>query len=155
MIMLNDYRGGRCSMVDACHHPGTEDEVYDNLLKNFNRHYQANRAPFGLYFHSAWFNTAHYKRAFLRFLDTINGQKDVYFVTTWQMLQWTMQPTPLSRLRSFRPFQCNYADREPCPRPTVCNAQFRDGPRYLKTCQKCPKTYPWVGSTGFERKKKK
>ena len=152
MVMLMDYRGGRCSMVDACSHPAIEDEVFENLLKNFNRHYQSNKAPFGLYFHSAWFNTQHYRRAFMRFIDQIGQQKDVYFVTKWQMLQWMMQPTPLSKLKSFKPFQCDYRDRKHCRRPNVCNTSGRDGTRYIKTCQQCPKTYPWVGRTGFERK---
>lgn len=152
MVMLIDYRGGRCSMVDACSHPSTEEEVAENLMKNFKRHYESNRAPFGLYFHSAWFNTQHYRRGFLRFLDEIIKNPDVYFVTKWQLLQWMQQPTPLSRIGSFRPFKCDYSDRKPCHRPTVCNAQFRDGPRYLKTCQKCPKVYPWVNNTGYERK---
>lgn len=150
MVMLNDYRGGRCSMVDACHHPGTEQEIFDNLLKNFHRHYDSNRAPFGLYFHSAWFNTAHYRKGFMKFLEHINSLQDVFFVTKWQMLQWIQTPTPLNRLRNFRPFKCDYSDRQACPRPNVCQAKFRDGPRMLKTCQPCPRNYPWVGTTGFD-----
>ncbi|KAH9415740.1 chitin binding [Dermatophagoides pteronyssinus] len=151
MVMLIDHRGGRCSMVDACSHPSTEDGVFENLLKNFNRHYHSNKAPFGLYFHSAWFNTAHHKNGFLRFIDHILKNKDVYFVTKWQLLQWMMQPTPLSRLKSFQPFQCDYSDRPACNRPKICSTSHRDGPRYLKTCQKCPKQYPWVGKTGFKK----
>ncbi|XP_046914187.2 uncharacterized protein LOC124494943 isoform X2 [Dermatophagoides farinae] len=151
MVMLIDHRGGRCSMVDACSHPSTEDGVFENLLKNFNRHYHSNKAPFGLYFHSAWFNTAHHKNGFLRFIDHIGKNKDVYFVTKWQLLQWMMQPTPLIRLKSFQPFQCDYSDRPACRQPKVCSTSHRDGPRYLKTCQKCPKHYPWVGKTGFKK----
>lgn len=150
--MMIDWRGGRCSMVDACSHPATEDAVFDDLLKNFNRHYKSNKAPFGLYFHSAWFNTQHYRKAFMRFIDHIGANTDVYFVTKWQLIQWMQWPTPLSKMKSFAPFQCNDSSRKQCLRPKVCNASFRDGPRYLKTCQKCPKTYPWVGKTGFERK---
>lgn len=151
MVMLIDWRGGRCSMVDACSHPATEDEVVQNLLKNFKRHYESNKAPLGLYFHSAWFNTQHYRRAFMRFLDEINQLKDVYFVTNWQALQWIQSPTPIKRLKSFRPFQCDYSDRQACLRPKTCNALFKEGPRMLKTCQTCPKVYPWVGRTGINR----
>ena len=61
MIMWEDLRGGRCSMGDACTNPSTEEEVAEMLLKNFNRHYKTNRAPFGLFYHSAWFNTAHHR----------------------------------------------------------------------------------------------
>ncbi|KPM07572.1 hypothetical protein QR98_0060690 [Sarcoptes scabiei] len=151
MVMLIDHRGGRCSMVDACSHPSTEDEVFEVLLRNFNRHYRKNKAPFGLYFHSAWFNTQHHKRGFLKLIDHIGKNPDVWFVTKWQLIQWMQQPTPNRHLNSFRPFHCDYSDREPCPRPKVCSTKFRDGPRYLKTCQKCPKYYPWVGKTGFSR----
>ena len=28
--------------------------VYMMILKNFERHYQTNRAPFGLFYHPAW-----------------------------------------------------------------------------------------------------
>lgn len=44
-------------MADACSNPSTEEEVLEMLLKNFNRHYKSNKAPFGIFYHSAWFNT--------------------------------------------------------------------------------------------------
>ena len=44
-------------MADACSNPSTEEEVLEMLLKNFNRHYKTNKAPFGIFYHSAWFNT--------------------------------------------------------------------------------------------------
>jgi hypothetical protein len=31
-------------MGDACSNPSNEDEIYDMIMKNFNRHYQSNRA---------------------------------------------------------------------------------------------------------------
>lgn len=34
---------------------------------------------------------------------------DVWIVTNWQALQWVRDPTPISRLNNFQPFQCNYA----------------------------------------------
>lgn len=34
MVMLEDHRGGRCSMADACSNPGTEEEVMEMLMKN-------------------------------------------------------------------------------------------------------------------------
>jgi hypothetical protein len=43
--------------------PPTSQNVYDMLLKSFNRVYNGNRAPFGLYMHAGWFyapNTWHY-----------------------------------------------------------------------------------------------
>ena len=88
MVMWEDLRGGRCSMADACSNPSTEEEVYEMLLKNFNRHYKSNRAPIGLFYHSAWFNTAHHRRGFMKFIDKILTLPDAYFTTNWQMIQW-------------------------------------------------------------------
>lgn len=34
--------------------------------------------------------------------------QDVWLVTNWQAIQWVRDPTPLSRINSFPPFQCNY-----------------------------------------------
>ena len=42
-------------MVDSCPSYGTENEVYEMLMHNFRRHYESNRAPLGLYFHTIWF----------------------------------------------------------------------------------------------------
>jgi hypothetical protein len=43
--------------------PPSKENVLDMLLKSFNRVYNGNRAPFGLYMHAGWFfapNTWHY-----------------------------------------------------------------------------------------------
>jgi hypothetical protein len=129
MTMWVDLRGGRCSMGDACSNPTDEDGVYEMLMKNFNRHYKSNRAPFGLFYHSAWFNTVHHRRGFLRFMNTVNSLPDVFFVTNWQMLQWMRQPTPISEINSFEPWQCPAKnDRPPpCYHPSVCNVKSEHG----------------------------
>lgn len=108
MVMWQDLNGGRCSMGDACSNPPDSENVFKMIMKNFERHYTTNRAPFGLYYHAAWFTQPHHKEGFIDFLDTINRMKDVYIVTNWQALQWIRDPTPLSRMNSFQPFQCNY-----------------------------------------------
>lgn len=69
----------------------------------------SHRAPFGLFYHAAWFTTPHHKEGFIAFLDTITAMDDVWLVTNWQSLQWMRDPTPLSRVKSFGPFQCNYS----------------------------------------------
>lgn len=127
MVMWQDLNGGRCSMGDACSNPSESDGVFKMIMKNFERHYTSNRyiilkhstyslliyylsrAPFGLFYHAAWFTQPHHKEGFIKFLDTINAMKDVYLVTNWQAIQWVRDPTPLSRLANFQPFQCNYS----------------------------------------------
>ena len=108
MVMWQDLNGGRCSMGDACANPADPDGVYKMIMKNFERHYTTNRAPFGLFYHAAWFTQPHHKEGFIKFLDAINAMNDVYIVTNWQALQWIRDPTPISRMNTFQPFQCNY-----------------------------------------------
>uniref|UniRef100_A0A1A9W0I4 NodB homology domain-containing protein n=1 Tax=Glossina brevipalpis TaxID=37001 RepID=A0A1A9W0I4_9MUSC len=129
MVMWQDLNGGRCSMGDACSNPGDADGVMKMIMKNFERHYTTNRAPFGLFYHAAWFTQPHHKEGFIKFLDAINAMPDVWIVTNWQALQWD------------RPKRCN--------NPKVCNLWHKSGVRYMKTCQPCPDIYPWTGKTGI------
>nr|XP_026497041.1 uncharacterized protein LOC113401365 isoform X3 [Vanessa tameamea] len=150
MVMWQDLNGGRCSMGDACANPPDSDGVYKMILKNFDRHYTSNRAPFGLFYHAAWFTQPHHKEGFIKFLDFINQMSDVWIVTNWQALQWVRDPTPISRMNNFQPFQCNYQDRpKKCNNPKVCNLWHKSGVRYMRTCQPCPEIYPWTGKTGI------
>nr|CAD7569198.1 unnamed protein product [Timema californicum] len=115
MVMWQDLNGGRCSMGDACSNPPTADGVYKMLIKNFERHYTTNRAPFGLFYHAAWFTQIHHKEGFIAFLDTLVAMKDVWLVSNWQAIQWVRDPTPLSRINNFPPFQCDYQLFVRCP----------------------------------------
>ena len=70
LVMWNDLKEGRCSMADACSNPpsaevghsNTEQTsnpsplqgVYYMIMRNFQRHYNTNRAPFLLSYHPAW-----------------------------------------------------------------------------------------------------
>ncbi|XP_025831497.1 uncharacterized protein LOC108739790 [Agrilus planipennis] len=154
MVMWQDLQGGRCSMADACSNPPDADGVYKMLMKNFDRHYTSNRAPFGLFYHAAWFTQPHHKEGFINFLDAINSMKDVWIITNWQAIQWVRDPTPLSRINSFKPFGCHYPDRpKRCNNPKVCNLWHKSGVRYMRTCQPCPDIYPWTGNTGIRSSK--
>ena len=66
------------------------------------------------------------KKVFELFLDTITVMEDVWLVTSWQAIQWMRDPTPLSNINSFPPFQCSYNHRPPrCTSPKVmifCNS---------------------------------
>nr|CAI5846303.1 unnamed protein product [Callosobruchus analis] len=154
MVMWQDLNGGRCSMGDACSNPPDAEGVYKMLMKNFQRHYTTNRAPFGLFYHAAWFTQPHHKEGFINFIDSILTMKDVWLVTNWQAIQWVRDPTPISRLTNFEPFQCNYGDRpKRCNNPKVCNLWHKSGVRYMRTCQPCPDIYPWTGNTGIRSSK--
>ncbi|XP_075676890.1 uncharacterized protein LOC113790217 isoform X3 [Dermatophagoides pteronyssinus] len=150
MVMWEDLRGGRCSMADGCFNPSDEDGVYEMVKRNFLRHYTSNRAPFGMYFHSRWFLTEHNMNGFIRFLDEMLQLDDIYLVTNWQMIQWMRNPTPLTHMKKFKPFGCDHIRNRPplCKAPHTCKARFRSEIRTLKTCQKCPQSYPWTGNNG-------
>ncbi|XP_050549101.1 uncharacterized protein LOC126910517 isoform X4 [Daktulosphaira vitifoliae] len=150
MVMWQDLNGGRCSMGDACSNPPDAEGVHKMLMKNFDRHFTSNRAPFGLFYHAAWFTQPHHKEGFIQFLDTIVNMPEVWIVTNWQALQWVRDPTSISRLQSFSPFHCDYSDRpKKCNNPKVCNLWHKSGVRYMRTCQPCPDVYPWTGKTGI------
>ncbi|KAK7025426.1 chitin binding [Halocaridina rubra] len=148
MVMWQDLNGGRCSMGDACTTPPDAAGVYTMLIKNFERHYTSNRAPFGLYYHAAWFTTPHHKEGFIAFLDTITGMDDVWLITNHQLLQWMRDPQLLNTVKNFPPFGCNYPERKKCTSTKVCNVWHKGGVRYMRTCQQCPEKYPWTGNTG-------
>lgn len=149
LVMWNDLKDGRCSMADACSNPPTAEGVYYMILKNFQRHYNTNKSPFGLFYHPAWFTHPHHKEGFELFLDTIIGMDDVWLVSSWQAVQWMRNPTPLEEINNFEPFKCNYKNRPPrCDKPIVCNLWHKSGVRYMRTCQTCPDKYPWTGRTG-------
>ena len=56
-------------MVDSCPPYFSENELYEMFMNNFRRHYDTNRAPLGLYFHTLWFKDKKNRRAFRKFLD--------------------------------------------------------------------------------------
>lgn len=66
------------------------------------------RAPFGLFYHAAWFTQPHHKEGFISFLDTIVAMDDVWVITNTQAIEWVRNPTPLALLDTFEPFGCNY-----------------------------------------------
>jgi len=151
MVMWQDLNGGRCSMGDACTTPPDAEGVYKMLIKNFERHYTTNRAPMGLFYHAAWFTTAHHQEGFIAFLDTIAAMDDVWLVTNWQSLQWMRDPVDIQQAKTAKYLQCNYPERPGrCKSQKICNVRHKGSVRYMRTCQRCPETYPWVGRTGVQ-----
>lgn len=57
MVSWLDTAGYSCAMIDGCIYPPQDnvDALFEWMLENFNRHYEGNRAPFGMYLHAAWF----------------------------------------------------------------------------------------------------
>ena len=55
MIDYIDLKGKPCNMIDGCSAPANEQETYELLSRNFDRHYNSNRAPFPMFMHAVWF----------------------------------------------------------------------------------------------------
>ena len=64
------------------------------------------RAPFGLFYHAAWFTQPHHKIGFETFLDTLISMEDVWIVTSWQAIQYLRGLPEKTDPLKFEPFQC-------------------------------------------------
>lgn len=53
-----------CATLDSCPSELSGQEIYQTLLRNFNRHYSTSRAPFGIHLQAAWFENTEYLAAF-------------------------------------------------------------------------------------------
>jgi len=142
-----------CAMVDSCPPYFSENELYEIFMHNFGRHYNTNRAPLGLYFHTLWFkgeSGRKNRRAFRRFLDEMIKRPDVWIVNNWELIQWMREPTPQSEMGSFSKWStCAETvplEKQACNIPRVCKLKSRElrKERYMYTCMECPQTYPWI-----------
>ncbi|XP_042211815.1 chitin deacetylase 1-like isoform X2 [Homarus americanus] len=141
-----------CAMVDSCFSSKpTAEQFYGFLQNNFDRHYLTNRAPLGLYFHSAFLkNNPEILDAFLYWVDeTLASNKDVYFVTMTQVIQWMQDPRPTSQLVNYEPWRekCDPQGPPFCYGGTNCELSTDELPGEtvrLNTCMRCPNKYPWL-----------
>uniref|UniRef100_A0A1A9ZI54 NodB homology domain-containing protein n=1 Tax=Glossina pallidipes TaxID=7398 RepID=A0A1A9ZI54_GLOPL len=143
MVMWTDVEGYSCSMIDGCIFLPKDDvdALFEWIKKNFLRHYEGNRAPFGMYLHAAWFSRGNnYLKAFRKFLEYANSLHDVYLVTPSQVIQYLKHPS------LGRPFKgCFKKPKVPC-QPTTCALEktLTGETRYMTCCDSCPEVYPWL-----------
>ena len=107
---MRDSNGGECTFWDNCPtEPTSIEEVFQNFMNNFRRSYERNRAPVVFSFHAEWFGTNQYSREGLkRFITEITHRNDVWIITINQALEWIRNPTPLTEMGNFVPWQCNH-----------------------------------------------
>lgn len=76
-------------------------DAYENLKRNFDRRYNGNRAPLGIYLHSSWLvtNGENLKKWAEEVLDLYD---DVYFVTNYEMIEWIRNPVSASQYATTR-----------------------------------------------------
>jgi len=141
-----------CAMVDECTPvPMTADNTFNLLLKNFQDQYNGTRAPFGVFTHSAWMvgNETEFterKNGFVRFLDHLATLRDVYVVSVNKGLEWVKDPTPVTELPTFTPWQQEAMRPNNCLFPRNCRYQNGTWERYMSSCVPCPTNYPWLNN---------
>ncbi|KAF9433596.1 hypothetical protein BGZ76_009239 [Entomortierella beljakovae] len=139
------------------HLEGTADAVAGWLTKNFDRHYNGDRAPFGIYLHPVHLGNA--ASLYTSLFTHARANPDVWFVTNQQLLEWMKNPVPNSELANQPYMKCNL----PAVGKEICNGlddlniatpgvpgtpdkgvlevcNFVSGP--WSTCYGCPKTAP-------------
>ena len=150
---LNEEPLPGCAMVDSCFsNQATGEQFYTFLNNNFIRHYDSNRAPMGLFFHSAFLkNNPEVLDAFRFWLEEITTQyPDVYFVTITQMLEWMQQTPDVDQVNNFEPWKakCSGSLEPPlCGGGNNCQLDTSELPGEtlrLATCMDCPNKYPWL-----------
>lgn len=96
---LFDERLPGCHFVDSCTNIRTGKQFRHLLNHNFHRHYDTNRAPFGLHFHSAWLNSdPNFKKELINFMNEVIAKGDVYFVNMLQVSLFNYSPLYLHYL---------------------------------------------------------
>ena len=99
-----------CDYVDGCTiPPSSANQTFNMLWQAFLKHYNTNKAPFGLNFRHIWFSHRFFDgniRGIEMFLDKLGQMKDVYIVPVRDVLDWIQKPTPLSKIRSSSIWTC-------------------------------------------------
>jgi peptidoglycan/xylan/chitin deacetylase (PgdA/CDA1 family) len=104
---LQNANGDHLYSMDVGTNP--PGDIYNILLENFNMNYNNNRAPFGIYLHSTWFDTPGVNAAAMnKFLDYAMAQPNVWAVTTTQLIKWMQNPVPASQMGEW--LKCNPVD---------------------------------------------
>ncbi|ORX89556.1 glycoside hydrolase/deacetylase [Basidiobolus meristosporus CBS 931.73] len=140
------------------------ETVLQWLKDNFNRHYNGNRSPFGIYLHPAHISKSpgiNYPQDQVRMLKEFaswaSQQADVWFVTNQQLLSWMKNPVDKTKMGDFAAVKCQTKaeTQEICNGvadvkggqidaglPEMCN--FPGGS--FSTCYGCPATEPSVAN---------
>ncbi|KAL3866557.1 hypothetical protein ACJMK2_043846 [Sinanodonta woodiana] len=113
VVSLMDYKQQYdCVYVDGCMNPPPDETAaYQFLWENFNSYYSNSRIPFGINMHPSWFYYPDRLKAMDRFIQKLTSLNDVYVVNVGQVIEWLMNPTPLSKLSTFTPWNTCRSNR--------------------------------------------
>ncbi|CDS03170.1 hypothetical protein LRAMOSA00572 [Lichtheimia ramosa] len=92
---------------------GSISDVKQWTSTNFDRHYNGNRQPFGIYVHPTHLTTfpgledpSAMKQGVVEVIKEITSKPDVWVVTNAQLLQWMKNPVPKSQLADQAYMKC-------------------------------------------------
>jgi hypothetical protein len=126
--------------------------MLDWMISNFERIYLKNRAPFGVYATTSWFQKGeNYLEAYKAFLDHLSSLPDVYLVSNNQVIEYIRSP------RAGKPFdKCVPPRQNACESPKMCLLKKKQPKwiedRYMTSCSACPEVYPWLDNVMGERR---
>jgi len=152
---------------DATKPPVSMDPDYDNggllnLLKdNFNFRYNGNRQPLAIAVHAVHCNEPEAKvKVFREFIKWCIGQKDVYFVTYSQLIEYMKNPVKASELSGHAAISCSKFNTYKVKSDTeICDGIDNTGDgnideglvescgignSYFSTCFGCPTSEPSI-----------
>ncbi|GAB6020692.1 Cytidine deaminase 5 [Chamberlinius hualienensis] len=137
-----------CETLPGCTDVKTAEQAFNVLVDNLNYHSAVtSRAPYNIVIEASWFATAFYAQGLAQFLDYVQTQPDIYVQSVSKTLEWVKNPTPLSNIGSFEPWQCSTPPLVgDCSK--VYNCYYPNttpgGERYVNFCSPCPPNFPWV-----------
>ncbi|KAL0080685.1 hypothetical protein J3Q64DRAFT_1705650 [Phycomyces blakesleeanus] len=92
---------------------GSVSDVTEWSNTNFDRHYNGNRQPFGIYVHPTHLTNypglpdpSSLRQGVISFIQSLAGKPDVWFVSNDQLLQWMQNPVPASELANQSYMKC-------------------------------------------------
>ncbi|GLV42426.1 Chitin deacetylase-like 9 [Carabus blaptoides fortunei] len=137
-VPINDWvnqEGTACNSIEACATRGTEGEIYEWMKTNFNAYYKNKQSPFHLRVSYAWYVAQPENSGALeKFLDYLDGLKDVYIVSTKQLLDWSKNP-------SEKFSSCQKITSQSCS-SLHCTYDVNGLQRIMFACDECPENYP-------------
>ncbi|KAL7640115.1 UNVERIFIED_CONTAM: hypothetical protein RMT77_009529 [Armadillidium vulgare] len=141
-----------CHYVDSCSNIVEEKQFARFLDNNLAHHYGTNRAPLGLHFTAAFFETKpHFLKVFKEWVRRTAENGNYFFVTMQQAISWILNPTEIAGINNFEEWKlkCDVQGLPFCSLPNPCPNRVprlfpNEESMYLYTCSECPNTYPWL-----------
>ncbi|EGT30475.1 CBN-LGX-1 protein [Caenorhabditis brenneri] len=166
-VPLNQFYGSYMRQIDSFRRSSmlraavdlnnTVDELEEIIMRNFERSYTANRAPYVLSLNADFLQLGGHNKgmkAVQRFLNKMSAQKDVYIVTIKQLIDWMKRPVPISQMKASKAVGCPITlsfNRNPslstCDKPNKClysTPSLSSQEHQFLTCLPCPTMYPWL-----------